>query len=110
TTYLLTLPPDLKARGINPTFHASLLRPFHPNDDLRFPGRLGIELPGFRNTAEEWAVTELTDHYGRGRELLFEVRWNTGHVTWERLREVKHLAALQDYLQLMGVKTAKELP
>ncbi|EJD33244.1 hypothetical protein AURDEDRAFT_38014, partial [Auricularia subglabra TFB-10046 SS5] len=110
TTYQLTLPPDLKARGINPTFHASILRPFHPNDDSRFPGRTSIELPGFLGSAEEWVVKGITDHYGRGRELLFEVQWNTGHVTWERVREVKHLAALQDYLLLQGVKTTQELP
>ncbi|EJD44820.1 hypothetical protein AURDEDRAFT_33326, partial [Auricularia subglabra TFB-10046 SS5] len=110
TTYRLTLPADLIARGINPVFHASLLRPFYANDDTWFPGRSSLELPGFKGSAEEWAVTEITDHYGRGRELLFEVHWNTGHVTWERVREVKHLAAFQDYLLLMGVKDAKELP
>ncbi|EJD49257.1 hypothetical protein AURDEDRAFT_30241, partial [Auricularia subglabra TFB-10046 SS5] len=110
TTYQLDLPLDLRARGLHPTFHASLLRPFHPNEDARFPGRVSIELHGFRGNAAEWVVNEITDHYGRGRELLFEVHWNTGHVTWERVREVKHLSALQDYLQVMGVKSVADLP
>ncbi|EJD37456.1 hypothetical protein AURDEDRAFT_30546, partial [Auricularia subglabra TFB-10046 SS5] len=110
TTYQLDLPQDLRARGVNPSFHASLLRPFHPNDDTRFPGRLMTELLGFNEPADEWVVSKITDHYGKGRELLFEVKWNTGHVTWERVREVRHLTALNDYLQSMGAKTVKELP
>ena len=38
STYHLDLTSDLKQRGIHPSFHASLLRVHHPNDDRRFPG------------------------------------------------------------------------
>ena len=37
--YTLTLPDELLKRWIHPTFHAKLLRPAVPNDDVRFPGR-----------------------------------------------------------------------
>lgn len=110
SSYKLSLPHDLMARGINPVFHASLLRVFRENEDRRFPGRQLHELTGFRSSAKTWAVVEITDHYGRGKELLFEVKWNTGHITWERLREVKKLTALENYLQAMGVEKVTELP
>ncbi|KZV94416.1 hypothetical protein EXIGLDRAFT_560176, partial [Exidia glandulosa HHB12029] len=103
STFELDLPTDLRARGINPTFHATLLRPFVPNDDARFPGRQLTQLPGFKQQSEDWNVIEITSHYGKGRELLFEVRWSTGHVTWERVREVRHLSAFNAYLEAMGV-------
>jgi hypothetical protein len=38
-SYRLELSNQLKIRGINPVFHASLLRIHIPNDDRRFPGR-----------------------------------------------------------------------
>lgn len=110
SSYKLGLPRDLMARGINPVFHASLLRVFRENEDKRFPGRQLHELTGFRTSAKSWTVIEITDHYGRGKELLFEVKWNTGHVTWERLREVKKLTALENYLQAMGVVRVADLP
>lgn len=110
SSFKLKLPRDLLARGINPVFHASLLRVFRENDDSRFPGRQLHQLLGFRSSSKTWAVTEILDHYGTGKDLLFEVRWNTGHVTWERLRELRNLAALESYLQAMGVENARDLP
>ncbi|EJD38758.1 DNA/RNA polymerase [Auricularia subglabra TFB-10046 SS5] len=109
-TYKLDLPDDLLGRGINNAFHASLLRAFEPNDDRRFPGRMITQLPGFKQGAEEWTVVNITAHSGKGRELLFEVRWSTGHTSWERLREVKHLTAYEAYLEAMGVKSPRDLP
>ncbi|EJD36812.1 hypothetical protein AURDEDRAFT_38100, partial [Auricularia subglabra TFB-10046 SS5] len=110
TTFSLDLPAELLARGVHNAFHASLLRPHVINDDARFPGRQLGQLPGFKDTSDDWTVTDITRHAGRGRELLFEVTWNTGQVTWERLREVKHLAALESYLQAMGVDKPRDLP
>ncbi|EJD41110.1 hypothetical protein AURDEDRAFT_32799, partial [Auricularia subglabra TFB-10046 SS5] len=109
-TYQLDLPADLLGRGINNAFHASLLRAFEPNDDKRFPGRLATQLPGFKQSAEEWTVTNITDHAGKGRSLLFEVKWSTGHTSWERMREIKHLVAFEAYLEAMGVKSPRDLP
>ncbi|EJD35177.1 hypothetical protein AURDEDRAFT_38722, partial [Auricularia subglabra TFB-10046 SS5] len=110
TTFELDLPRELKQRGIHNVFHALLLRPHVTNDDARFPGRQLGQLPGFKDVPEDWFVTDITRHSGRGRELLFEVTWSTGQVTWERLREVKHLAALESYLQAMGVNKPRDLP
>ena len=46
-TYRLGLGEELLKRGINPSFHASLLKPHVPNDDRRFPGRMPSQIPGF---------------------------------------------------------------
>ncbi|EJD33679.1 hypothetical protein AURDEDRAFT_37888, partial [Auricularia subglabra TFB-10046 SS5] len=110
TTFRLDLPRDLLARGVHNSFHASLIRPHVPNEDKRFPGRQLGQLPGFKDAPDEWFVTEITNHYGKGRDLLFEVKWNTGEVTWERIREVKHLSVFDAYLQAMGVEKPRDLP
>ncbi|KZV79373.1 hypothetical protein EXIGLDRAFT_571184, partial [Exidia glandulosa HHB12029] len=103
SSFKLALPRDLLARGINPVFHASLLRIFNENEDTRFPGRQQFDLKGFRAGAKTWSVVEISDHYGKGKDLLFRVKWNTGHITWERLREVKKLTAFDNYLTALGV-------
>ncbi|KZV90672.1 hypothetical protein EXIGLDRAFT_616590, partial [Exidia glandulosa HHB12029] len=79
--YCLDLTPDLVARRINPVFHASLLRICWENEDSCFPGRQLHKITGFRSHAKTWAVREITEHYGKGCELLFEVKWSTGHIT-----------------------------
>lgn len=55
-TYQLDLSDEMKARGLNNAFHASLLRPHFANDDRRFPGRQYHQLPGFGKQPREWAV------------------------------------------------------
>ncbi|EJD49857.1 hypothetical protein AURDEDRAFT_36374, partial [Auricularia subglabra TFB-10046 SS5] len=81
TTFELALPEELRARGIHNAFHASLLRPHVINDDIKFPGRQIGQLPGFKSGPDKWTVTEITRHRGKGKDLLFEVTWNTGQVT-----------------------------
>ncbi|EJD46350.1 hypothetical protein AURDEDRAFT_31925, partial [Auricularia subglabra TFB-10046 SS5] len=80
-TYELELPRELMARGINPSFHASYLRIFNANEDSRFPGREQYQLEGFRTPSANWVIDEIVDHYGKGKELLFKVKWSTGHET-----------------------------
>ena len=36
-SFMIDLPPELKRRGIHPTFHANLLRIHLPNNDCLFP-------------------------------------------------------------------------
>jgi len=52
-TYRLDLSEELLKRGINPSFHASLLKPHVPNDDRRFPGRMPSQIPGFGKKPDE---------------------------------------------------------
>ena len=44
-TYQLDLSEENLKRGMNRSFHVSLLKPHVPNDDRRFPGRLHSQLP-----------------------------------------------------------------
>jgi hypothetical protein len=46
SSYKIDLPSELKRKGIHPSFHASLLRIHHPNDDRRFPGRNLLQVTG----------------------------------------------------------------
>ena len=109
-TYQLGLSDELIKRGVNRSFHASLLRPHVPNDDRRFPGRLPIQIPGFGERPEEWIVDRIMAHHGKGMGSEFLILWKAGDRTWASYREVAHLNALSRYCELMGVNDASELP
>ncbi|KAJ3487529.1 hypothetical protein NLI96_g3480 [Meripilus lineatus] len=108
-TYKLELPKELKARGINDAFHASLLRPHIPNDDRRFPGRQPHQLPGFGEQPKEWIVDRIVSHSGKGTEAEFEVQWSTGDVTWVPYHDVKHLQAFEEYCEALGIQKIGQL-
>ena len=42
--------------------------------------------------------------------LELNVQWSLGDTTWEPLSSCKELEALDNYLELRGVKSPKELP
>ena len=110
STYTLDLPPELKGRRILPTFHISLLKPYHQSDDTLFPrrsrpGPYDFGLPSER----EYVVDEILGHRWEGRKLSFEVRWMQGDSTWESYDNCKHLVALDKYLELQGVKHPSSL-
>ena len=105
-TYALDLPSELRARGLHSAFHASLLRPHFANDDRRFPGRQFHQLPGFGEHPREWAVDRILSHMGRGSDAEFEVQWSTGDVTWVPYADIKHLQALREYYEALGVARA----
>lgn len=109
-SYKLELSDELKKRGINETFHASLLRIHVPNDDRRFPGRQLYQIPGFGEHPKEWAVDRVLSHSGQGTEANFEVQWMTGDVTWLSYAEAKHLEPLTAYCEAMGIQHPKDLP
>src|SRR6202000_3092861 len=109
-TYQLGLSDELIKRGVNNSFHASLLRPHVPNDDRRFPRRLPIQIPGFREKPEEWIVDRIATHHGKGMGSDFQIVWKAGDRTWATYREVAHLNALDPYCELMGVDTVANLP
>ncbi|KAJ3473941.1 hypothetical protein NLI96_g12741 [Meripilus lineatus] len=108
-TYKLELPNELKARGINDAFHASLLRPHVPNDDRRFPGRQPHQLPGFGEQPKEWIVDRIVSHSGKGTEAEFEVQWSTGDITWVPYHDVKHLQAFEEYCEALGIQKIGQL-
>ncbi|KAJ3474054.1 hypothetical protein NLI96_g12674 [Meripilus lineatus] len=108
-TYKLELPQELKARGINDAFHASLLRQHIPNDDRRFPGRLPHQIPGFGEHPKEWIVDRIISHSGKGSEAEFEVQWSTGDVTWAPYHDIKHLQAFDEYCEALGITQIGQL-
>ena len=109
-TYQLDLSEELLKRGINRSFHASLLKPHVPNDDRRFPGRLPSQLPGFSEKSDEWIVDAIVSHHGKGTRSEFEIQWKAGDRTWAPYREVAHLIAMDRYCELMGVENPSDLP
>ncbi|KIJ43627.1 hypothetical protein M422DRAFT_253216 [Sphaerobolus stellatus SS14] len=109
-TYKLEMSKELKKRGVNPTYHASLLQVHILNDDRRFPGHQLAQLPGFGEKPREWAVERILQHSGKGVDSSFEVLWNTGDKTWFNYNQIKGIEALETYLEAMGVKRVADLP
>ena len=109
-TYQLDLSDELLKRGINRSFHASLLKPHVPNDDRKFPGRLPSQIPGFGEKPDEWIIEAIISHHGKGINSEFEIQWKAGDRTWSPYREVAHLIAMDRYCELMGVEGPHDLP
>ncbi|KAF8289709.1 hypothetical protein DL93DRAFT_2026536, partial [Clavulina sp. PMI_390] len=101
----------LTARGVFPTFHVSLLRPYYASDDAVFPNRQippGFDLEGPREPEHE--VDEILAHQWNGRTLKFLVKWATGDSSWINYQDAQHLIALDQYLIIRGVTDPKDLP
>ena len=100
SSYTLDLPDHLH---IFPTFHSSLLRPFIPNDDERYPSRAHSQ-PGpivMANGATEYFVERILDRRPRGRGYQYLIWWQgygPEHDSWLPGAEVEDLAALDDFL------------
>jgi hypothetical protein len=104
SNYSLELSDELVARRIHSTFHASLLRPFEPNDDHLFPSRESKHFYDFgMPDDDEWLVDEIVGHRFIDGSIEFNVRWTTGDHTWEPFSGVRQLEALDNYYALMGV-------
>ena len=73
-----------------------------PNDDRLFPGRMDTQIGGGPTSDDEWAVDKIKSHAGSGEESIFEILWKSGDVTWMPLYQIRHLQALEIYLELMG--------
>ncbi len=101
SVYTLDLPPHMK---VFPTFHASLLKPYHPNDPDRFPSRENPR-PGpivTEDGVEEYEVEAILDRRRRGRGFQYLVRWRgwgPDADRWLPTREVQDLEALDRYLE-----------
>jgi hypothetical protein len=95
STCTLELPEELKHRRIHLTFHASLLRPHHPNNYTLFPGQEATHYYNFgEELKQEWVVDEIVNHQWDGSHLCLQVQWSTGDTTWERLANCQELEVL----------------
>lgn len=111
SVYELALPEDLVKRRIHNRFHVSLLRPHHANDDTRFPGRSNPDEYDFGAPDDvEWHVEEILDHRRVGGKWEFLVKFAIVEPSWEPLATCRNLAAMDRYLELMGVTKIQDLP
>ncbi|KAG8751060.1 hypothetical protein FRC11_009769, partial [Ceratobasidium sp. 423] len=55
-------------------------------------------------------MEKIAGHRGKGNNALFEIVWQSGDCTWETYRVVRHLEALWQYFEALGIKRAKDLP
>jgi len=103
--YTLDLPPELKARRIHPSFHVTRLRPYNKNDDQLFPKRKVRAYYDFGDAKDnEWLVDDILAHQWKGNKVSFLVQWNLGDTTWKSYSQCKDLAALDQYLELLGIE------
>ena len=54
-------------------------------------------------TNNEWAVNCIKNYSGTKTDVIFEVHWKLGDITWLPYYQITHLQALTDYLDLIGV-------
>ena len=76
----LELPPELTARRVHPTFHASLLRAHIHNDDARFPCCDTKSYYDFGAADEpEWFIDKILAHcWVDSTGLELQVHWTLG--------------------------------
>ena len=108
-SYRIELPTHLKKRGVHDVFHSSLLRIHVPNDDWLFPGRMDTQLGDGPDSNDEWAVDRIQSHAESGENAVFEILWKSGDLTWMPYHQIKHLPALEVYLELMGTDDISKL-
>ena len=87
----------------------SVLRPYVINDNTHFPKReTRVNVDIRTDPEEEWIVHSIEDHrWSPG--LKFLVRWELGDASWEPLKVVDELEALDHYLELERVDSPFKL-
>jgi hypothetical protein len=91
STVTLDLP---SSPNIFPTFHISLIKPFHPNNDIEYPHRA-------INDQQEFFVESIIDHRSRGRGHQFLVKFQgypDFYDRWISGRELANDSALNHYI------------
>jgi hypothetical protein len=91
------------APNLFPTFHTSNIKPWHANDDDKYPSR-SLEQPGpiEVNGSEEFLVDSILDHkkIGRGyRYLVHFTGYGSDSDRWLAGRELDNNEALDIYLK-----------
>ena len=107
-SFLIDLPPELKCHGIHPVYHLQYLR-VHSNDDRLFLGRSASQLGPTEVLDTEWKVDWIISHIEHGKNAEFEIEWASGDRTWLHYRDAVDLVAVQEYLELLGLKDISEL-
>ena len=65
---------------------------------------------GIAETLEgEWKVDRIWTHVDCATQSQFEIEWTSRDVTWIPYDDAKQLVALQDYLDVLGIKSIEEL-
>ena len=99
----------IRARHIHNMFHESVLHPYVVNDDTRFPKReTCVNVNIGTDPEEEWVICSIEDHHW-SPGLKFLVHWELGDTSWEPLKVVNELEALDHYLELEGVDSPYKL-
>jgi hypothetical protein len=97
--------------NIFPTFHASELKRFVPNDSELFPSREHPR-PGpvlTEDGLEEFTIDRIIDQRKRGRGFQYLVRWvgyGPEDDRWLPRRELEDCAALDEWLVSQGLGVA----
>ena len=66
--------------------------------------------PGEGQSEWEWAIEKILAHSGSLENMLFQVQWKAGDVTWLPYNQIVHLNVLPIYLNLLGVEDISKLP
>jgi hypothetical protein len=66
------------------------------------------QIDGFGKT-EEWAVSSINTHHGKGTDALFELTWKSGDCAWLPYHEISHLEAFTQYLEAQGITKISQL-
>jgi len=109
-SFQVSLPADLKRRGIHDVFHASLLRIHRSNDDRLFPARSEAHVFGSDENAQEWMVDRITAHAGSRHDAVFGLKGSSGDITWLPYHQIAHLRVMQEYLEALGLSDISALP
>ena len=82
-----------------------------PNDDQLFPGRSDSQIVATdQGTEPEWAADKITNHSGSGNDIIFEVLWKLGDITWISYAQIRDLNLLEPYLEALGADGIANLP
>ncbi|RXW17945.1 hypothetical protein EST38_g7906 [Candolleomyces aberdarensis] len=100
STYTLDIP---ESSSMFPTFHASLLKVYHPNDDTSFPHRSHLQPPPltFDDGSQEYFIWDIIDEKRRGRGYRYLVHWKgygPEHDSWLPGRELVGTDALDNWI------------
>jgi len=82
-----------------------------PNNDRLFPGRSDSQIVATdQGTEPEWAADKITNHSRSGNDVIFEVLWKSGDITWIPYMQIRDLNLLEPYLEALGADGIANLP